>query len=69
MESSSFDGCFWISISGLIAGFIGTTMIYCLKSKCKKCHVCYGLIEIERDIENEIIEEKMEIKNGDNYVI
>ena len=66
---SSFDGCFWISISGVIAGFFGTILIYSLKSKCKKCIMCFGLVNIERDIENEINEEKLEIQNGDNYII
>jgi hypothetical protein len=66
---TTFDSCFWISITGVIATFIGTVMIYSLKSKCKKCILCFGLVNIERDIDNEIAEEKMEIENGNNYII
>jgi len=67
--SSMFDSCFWISITGVIATFVGTVMVYSLKSKCKKCILCCGLVNIERDIGNEIEEEKLEIANGDNYII
>ena len=66
---STFDTGFWITISGIVVTFLGSIMIYSLKSKCAKCNLCCGLIKIERDIQNEIAEEKMEIENGQKYII
>ena len=68
MDTTQFGGSFWISFVGLILSFLGGTAIYCLKSKCKSCSICFGLIKIERDIISEIEEEKMEIENGLPYI-
>ena len=67
MDSTQFNAGFWISFVGLILSFAGILLIYCLKSKCKKCSICFGLIQIERDVNAENEEEKMEIENGINY--
>ena len=42
--------------------------MYCFKSKCKSCSICFGLIKIERDVQAENEEEKMEIENGLPYI-
>ena len=68
MDTTQFGGSFWITFVGLILTFLTGTTVYCLKSKCKTCSICFGLIKIERDIMLEIEEEKMEIENGLPYV-
>ena len=68
MDTNQFGGSFWISFVGLVLSFLGGVGVYCLKSKCKTCSICFGLIKIERDIQNEIIQERMEIENNINYI-
>lgn len=56
-----------LSIAGL--GFLGLVVRFCFKSKCSEVSCCFGLIKIERDIENEIVEQqqpKIEIKKQDS---
>jgi len=67
MDTSTFNATFWITITGLVLSFLGGTGIYFLKSKCVRCRLCYGLIEVERDADAENDEEKMEIEAGQNY--
>jgi hypothetical protein len=50
---STFNSVFWISTISLILGSIGLSIKYCLKSKCNKINLCFGLIKIDRDIEAE----------------
>ena len=64
MYSNTFDACFWLSMSGLILGFISGLSVFCLKSKCTKCNICYGLIVVDRDVEREIIIEEKELERG-----
>ena len=66
MDTNQFGGSFWITIAGLILTFIGTIATYCLKSKCKSCSICFGLIQVIRDVQAEIVEERLEIENGIN---
>ena len=67
MDTSTFDATFWITMTGLVLSFLGGTGIYFLKSKCVKCSLCWGLVEVERDADAENNEEKMELENGVNY--
>ena len=67
MDTSTFDATFWITITGLVLSFLGGTGIYFLKSKCVKCSLCWGLVEVERDADAENNEEKMELENGIQY--
>ena len=62
----SFDGTFWLSLSGIIIGFASGALIYCIKSKCSKCSLCFGLINIERDVKLETDEQQFEIEHGVN---
>ena len=62
----NFDGTFWLSLSGILVGFVSGALIYCIKSKCSKCVICYGLINIERDTDAEIKEEQFEIEHNIN---
>jgi len=64
MDSREFNGTFWLSISAMLLSFVGILTVFCLKSKCKKCNICFGLISVERDIDGELEDEKMMIENG-----
>ena len=64
--SQQFDGTFWLSLVGILVGFITGTLVYAIKSKCSKCSLCFGLINIERNVEAELEEEKFEIEHGIN---
>ena len=64
MNTNQFNSGFWLSISGLIIGFLSGVIVFCLKSKCKTCSICFGLIKIVRDINGEILEEKNELEAG-----
>ena len=68
LDTNQFGGSFWISFVGLMLSFFAGLSIYCLKSKCKKCSICFGLIKVERDITSEIEEEKMELEKGIPYI-
>ena len=51
-------------IYGLVsigAGVVVLLIKYGFKSKCSNVSLCFGLIKIERDIEQEIEEQKMEM--------
>jgi len=52
-----------LSIAGL--GFFGLVVRYCFKSKCSEVSCCFGLIKIERDIEQEI--EQQNIENNSKF--
>lgn len=70
MDSSLIYG-----IATLGAGVLALVVRYGFKSKCSDVSLCFGLIHIQRDIEGEIEEQKMDdgrsnsIRNiGDNSV-
>ena len=68
LDTSQFGGSFFITLVGLILSFLGGLSMYCLKSKCTKCTLCFGLIHIERDVEVELEEEKIELEKGIDYL-
>ena len=47
----TFDGTFWLTISGLAFGFFGLVIRNCYKSKCSSIEI--GCIKIIRDVEEE----------------
>lgn len=55
----TFDDSFWLTIAASSFACIGLIIRYFFKSKCKKCSCC-GII-VERDIEAEIEEERIEL--------
>ena len=67
MDSNQFNSVFWITIVGLLLTFLGSLSVFCLKSKCKNCSICFGLIKIERDVQAENDEEKLELEHNINY--
>ena len=66
MDTNQFGGSFWITVVGLILSFFGGVGVYCLKSKCKTCTLCWGMVVIERDVDAENEQEQMELENGVN---
>jgi hypothetical protein len=51
-----FDSVFWITLAGIITTSIGLCVRYSLKSKCDMVKICWGLLEIHRnvDLENDL---------------
>ena len=66
MNSDEFGGTFWLTITGVISAFISGALVYAIKSKCSRCSVCFGLIDIHRDVALEVEEQKFEIEKGLN---
>jgi len=50
-------------IATLFTGLVALLVRYGFKSKCSNVSLCFGLIKIERDIEQEIVEQKIEEKS------
>lgn len=53
----------YIFLSILIPPIVGSMMLYLYKSKCSNVRLCYGLIEVKRDV---IGEEKCDINSQNN---
>ena len=64
MDSKEFNGTFWLSLVGILVGFVSGGLVYAIKSKCSKCSMCYGLISIERNVEIEEKFEELELEKG-----
>ena len=64
MNTSEFGGTFWLTITGVISAFVSGALVYAIKSKCSRCSLCFGLIDIHRDVALEVEEEKFEIEKG-----
>ena len=66
MNTTEFNGTFWLTITGVLTAFISGALVYAIKSKCNRCSVCFGLVEIQRNVELEVEEEKYELEKGLN---
>ena len=64
MNTNEFGGTFWLTVTGVISAFISGALVYAIKSKCSRCSLCFGLIDIHRDVALEVEEEKYEIEKG-----
>jgi len=62
----NFDGTFWLSLVGIVTAFLSGALVYAIKSKCSRCTLCYGIIDIERNVELEEKFEEAELKKGIN---
>jgi hypothetical protein len=62
-----FNSVFWLSLATMILGSFAVCLKYCYQSKCQDILLCYGLINIHRDIdvEAEIDEQKTQIPNNE----
>ena len=47
-------------------GFLSGALVYAIKSKYSRCSLCFGIIDIHRNVELEVEEEKYEIEKGIN---
>ena len=54
---------FWLSMSGIIVGFLGLTLKMCLKSKCSDVDCCH-LLKIHRDVNLEEKGMEFEVEHG-----
>ena len=54
-------------MAGIILTFLGSLSVFCLKSKCKNCSICFGLIKVESDVQTEYDEEKRELEHNIDY--
>lgn len=54
----TFNDVFFISIATIISGFLGLAIRYCFKSKCEDIKLCWGFIEINRNV---LVEEQLEM--------
>jgi len=61
-----FNSGFFLTIAGIITAFLSGTLVYCIKSKCSRCTLCYGLIDIQRDVALEEKIEEAELEKGIN---
>jgi hypothetical protein len=57
MDTTTFNAAFWLTITGVITAFISGALVYAIKSKCTRCSLCFGLIDVQRDT---AMEEKIE---------
>ena len=49
-----FNSTFWLSLATMIFGFFGACLAYGLRSKCSRMKLCYGCIDVTRDIDAEV---------------
>lgn len=54
------DNTLVYGLGSLGVGLLALLIKYSFKSKCSDVSLCFGLIHIQRDIEQEIEEQKME---------
>lgn len=59
MDSSQFNGAFWLAICASLSGFVVVVVAAMNKSKCSNVSCCFGLFSCVRDTKaEEEIEEK-----------
>ena len=65
LDGYSFNGMFFLTLTATLIGFFGVLVSACLKSKCK--HVSCCGFNVDRDVEIELAEEKLEIEHNIPY--
>jgi hypothetical protein len=65
-DPETFDGIFWLTLSGAIIGFLGLAIKQCFNSKCSRVRLCFGLISVERDVDAEDHIHTVDIEHGIN---
>jgi hypothetical protein len=61
-----FNSGFFLTIAGIVTAFLSGAIVYCIKSKCSKCSICFGLVQVERDVALEEKIEELELEKGIN---
>ena len=49
-----FNSVFWLSLGTMILGSFAVCLRYAYQSKCENINLCFGLINIHRNIEAEV---------------
>ena len=62
MNELTFNGTFWLSLCGVVAGIIGLIFGAVNKSKCKRVSCCFGFFNCIRDtaVELELEEHRID---------
>ena len=66
MDTTTFNAAFWLTITGVIKAFISGALVYAIKSKCTRCSLCFGLIDVQRDTAMEEKIEELALARGFN---
>ena len=60
-----FNATFWLSLATMMLGSFGICLRYAYMSKCEDIVLCFGLLNIHRNINAEVeIEEQNNINNN-----
>lgn len=60
------DATLIYGLATLGSGVLGLSIRYCFKSKCEDVSLCFGIIKIHRNTEDEVKAEEMELRNQPN---
>jgi hypothetical protein len=53
--SASYESEMWMmTVGGLLIAFLGLCCKYCYKIKIADCNLCFGVISLRRNIEEEV---------------
>ena len=58
---TTFNDVFWLSITPMVLGAGALCIRYAYRSKCSNINICWGLLQIQRDVQHET-----EIDNDNN---
>ena len=58
---TTFNDVFWLSITPMVLGAGALCIRYAYRSKCSNINICWGLLQIQRDVYQET-----EIDNDNN---
>ena len=58
---TTFNDVFWLSVTPMVLGAGALCIRYAYRSKCSNINICWGLLQIQRDVHQET-----EIDNNDN---
>ena len=62
MSDPTFNSTFVLSMAGLVATASGVCLAYALRSKCSSVRLCFGCIDIVRDVEAELEEDRITMR-------
>jgi hypothetical protein len=58
------NGTLIYGLATLGSGVLGLSIRYCFKSKCNNVNLCFGLLSIDRNTDNEVKVEGIELEHG-----
>ena len=63
------DAAFWVSISTLVIGAYRFSLSQAYRSKCSNFRLCWGLLDIKRDVQVEQQLDALDVENAEHQVI